>query len=74
VKKKKINPTQLVKAAIERIEQHAIVFKAYEETRAKVAMKLSASFRHSHLPSRSEGDGRRIGMTMDNCAISPIIH
>ena len=49
VKKRKIRPAELVEAAIERIERHnpelnAVVFKAYDEARAKAAAKLSGSF------------------------------
>jgi amidase len=49
VKKKKVKPTELVEAAIERIERlnpqlNAIVFKAYDEARAKAAAKLSGAF------------------------------
>src|SRR5262245_55109320 len=49
VKKRKIKPTELVEAAIERIERHnpelnAVVFKAYDEARAKAAAKLSGFF------------------------------
>jgi amidase len=49
VKKKKVKPAELVEAAIERIERHnpqlnAIVFKAYDEARAKAKAKLSGAF------------------------------
>jgi amidase len=49
VKKKKVKPAELVEAAIERIERHnlqlnAIVFKAYDEARAKARAKLSGAF------------------------------
>lgn len=49
VKKRKVKPIELVEAAIERIERHnpelnAVVFKAYDEARAKAASKLSGSF------------------------------
>jgi amidase len=49
VRKKKVKPTELVEAAIERIERHnarlnAIVFKAYDEARAKASAKLSGAF------------------------------
>ena len=49
VKKKKVKPTELVEAAIERIERHnaqlnAVVFKAYDEARAKPSSKLSGLF------------------------------
>jgi amidase len=49
VKKKKVKPSELVEAAIERIERHnpqlnAIVFKAYDEARAKATTKLSGAF------------------------------
>ena len=49
VKKKKVKPTELVEAAIERIERHspqlnAIVFKAYDEARAKAAARPSGPF------------------------------
>src|SRR5215470_17584168 len=49
VKKKKVKPAELVEAAIVRIEQHnprlnAIVFKAYDEARAKATAKLSGAF------------------------------
>ena len=48
VKKKKVKPSELVEAAIERIERHnpqlnAVVFKAYDEARAKAAAKLSGA-------------------------------
>jgi amidase len=49
VKKKKVKPAELVEAAIERIERHnpqlnAVVFKAYDEARAKARAKLSGAF------------------------------
>ena len=49
VKKKKIKPAELVEAAIERVERHnpqlnAVVFKAYDEARAKARAKLSGAF------------------------------
>jgi hypothetical protein len=49
VRKKKVKPSELVEAAIERIERHnprlnAIVFKAYDEARAKATTKLSGAF------------------------------
>ena len=49
VKKKKVKPGELVEAAIERIERHnpqlnAVVFKAYDEARAKARAKLSGVF------------------------------
>jgi amidase len=49
VKKKKVKPAELVEAAIERIERHnprlnAVVFKAYDEARAKATAKLSGAF------------------------------
>jgi len=49
VKKKKVKPAELVEAAIERIERHnrqlnAVVFKAYDEARAKATTKLSGAF------------------------------
>ncbi len=49
VKKKKVKPAELVEAAIERIERHnprlnAVVFKAYEEARAKAGAKVSGVF------------------------------
>ena len=42
-------PAELVEAAIERIERHnpqldAVVFKAYDEARAKANTKLSGAF------------------------------
>jgi amidase len=49
VKKKKVKPAELVEAAIERIERHnpqlnAVVFKAYDEARAKATAKLTGAF------------------------------
>jgi amidase len=49
VKKKKVKPAELIEAAIERIERHnprlnAVVFKAYDEARAKATAKLSGTF------------------------------
>jgi amidase len=49
VKKKKVKLAELVEAAIERIERHnprlnAVVFKAYDEARAKPSSKLSGLF------------------------------
>ena len=49
VKKKKVKPGELVEAAIVRIERHnpqlnAVVFKAYEEARAKATTNLSGVF------------------------------
>jgi amidase len=49
VKKKKVKPAELVEAAIERIERHnprlnAVVFRAYDEARAKATPKLSGAF------------------------------
>jgi amidase len=49
VKKKKVKSAELVEAAIERIERHnpqlnAVVFKAYDEARAKASAKLSGIF------------------------------
>ena len=49
VKKKEVKPAELVEAAIERIERHnpqlnAVVFKAYDEARARAAAKLSGVF------------------------------
>jgi amidase len=49
VRKKKVKPAELVEAAIERIERHnpqlnAIVFKAYDEARAKATTQLSGVF------------------------------
>ena len=49
VKKKKVKPAELIEAAIERIERHnprlnAVVFKAYDEARAKARAKLSGAF------------------------------
>ncbi len=49
VNKKKVKPAELVEAAIERIERHnpqfnAVVFKAYDEARAKATAKLSGAF------------------------------
>jgi amidase len=49
VMKKKVQPAELVEAAIERIERHnpqlnAVVFKAYDEARTKAKTKLSGAF------------------------------
>src|SRR6476659_6573492 len=49
VKKKKVKPAELVEAAIERIERHnpqlnAVVFKAYDEARAKPSSKPPGLF------------------------------
>jgi amidase len=49
VREKKVTPAELVEAAIERIERHnpqvnAVVFKAYEEARARATTKLSDAF------------------------------
>jgi len=49
VKKKKVKAAELVEAAIERIERHnpqlnAVVFKGYEDARAKATTKLSGAF------------------------------
>jgi hypothetical protein len=49
VKRKKVKPADLVEAAIERFERHnpelnAVVFKAYDEARAKATAKLSGAF------------------------------
>ena len=49
VRKKKVKPSELVEAAIERIERHnpqlnAIVFKAYDEAHSKATPKLSGAF------------------------------
>ena len=49
VKKKKVKAAELVEAAIEHIERHnaqlnAVVFKAYDEARAKATAKLSGAF------------------------------
>ena len=49
VKRKEVKPTELVEAAIERVERHnpqlnAVVFKAYEEARAKATVSLSGAF------------------------------
>ena len=49
VKKKEIEPAELVEAAIERIERHnpqlnAVVFKAYDEARAMAKSNLSGPF------------------------------
>src|SRR5262249_38037034 len=49
VKKKKVKPAELVEAAIERIERHnpklnAVVFKNYDEARARANTKLSGPF------------------------------
>jgi amidase len=49
VREKKVTPAELVEAAIERIERHnpqvnAVVFKAYEEARARATTKLSGAF------------------------------
>ena len=49
VKKKKVKPAKLVEAAIERVERHngrlnTVVFKAYDEARAKATTKLSGAF------------------------------
>jgi len=48
VRKRKIKPSELVEAAIERIERHnpklnAIVFKGYDDARARAGAKLSGS-------------------------------
>jgi len=49
VKKKKVKPIELVEAAIERIERHnpqlnAVVFKAYDQARARAKAKISGVF------------------------------
>jgi amidase len=49
VKKKKVKPSELVEAAIERIERlnpklNAIVFKGYDDARARAKTKLSGAF------------------------------
>jgi amidase len=49
VSKKKVKPAELVEAAIECIERHnpqlnAVVFKAYDEARAKATTKLAGAF------------------------------
>jgi amidase len=49
VKKKKVKPIELVEAAIERIERlnpklNAVVFKAYDDARARAKTKLSGAF------------------------------
>jgi amidase len=49
VRERKVTPAELVEAAIERIERHnprvnAVVFKAYEEARARATTKLSGAF------------------------------
>ena len=49
VRKKKVKPIELVEAAIERIERHnqklnAVVFKAYDDARARAQTKLSGAF------------------------------
>ena len=49
VKKKQVKPVELVEAAIERIERHnpqinAVVFKAYDDARARAKTKLSGVF------------------------------
>jgi amidase len=49
VRKKKVKPAELVEAAIERIERHnpqlnAVVFRAYDEARAKAGAKFSGAF------------------------------
>jgi amidase len=49
VKKKKVKPIELVEAAIERIERlnpklNAVVFKAYDDARARAKTKLTGSF------------------------------
>src|SRR3974390_2515967 len=49
VKKKEIEPAELVEAAIERIEQHnpqlnAVVFKAYDEASTMAKSNLSGAF------------------------------
>ena len=49
VNKKQVKAAELVEAAIERIERHnpqlnAVVFKAYDEARAKATAKLSGAF------------------------------
>ncbi len=49
VKKKQVKPAELVEAAIGRIERHnpqinAVVFKAYDEARARAKTKLSGVF------------------------------
>jgi amidase len=49
VRKKKVKPIELVEAAIERIERHnqklnAVVFKAYDDARARTQTKLSGAF------------------------------
>jgi len=49
VKKKKVKPAELVEAAIERIERHnpklnAVVFKGYDEARARARAKSSGAF------------------------------
>ena len=49
VKKKQVKPAELVEAAIERIERHnpqlnAVVFKAYDEARARATTKLTGVF------------------------------
>ena len=52
VKKKKVKPAELVEAAIEHIERHnaqlnAVVFKAYDEARAKATASPGAGSRRS---------------------------
>jgi amidase len=49
VKKKKVKPSELVEAAIERIERlnpklNAVVFKGYDDARARAKTKLSGAF------------------------------
>jgi amidase len=49
VKRKKVKPAELVEAAMELVERHnpqlnAIVFKAYDEARAKATARLSGTF------------------------------
>ena len=49
VRKKKVEPLELVEAAIERIERHnpklnAVVFKAYDDARARAKTKLGGAF------------------------------
>src|SRR5947207_15776587 len=49
VKKKKVKPSELVEAAIERIERlnpklNAVVFKGYDDARARAKTKLNGAF------------------------------
>jgi Asp-tRNA(Asn)/Glu-tRNA(Gln) amidotransferase A subunit family amidase len=78
VKKKKIKPSEIVEAAIERIERHNpsltfVVFTAYEEARQKAAKRLSGQFAGVPMLLKEIFGAKKIGLRAVAPAFLPAV-